>query len=838
VRQATATQSLVFVQHKTVTMGFFNRNKDNETTNSQKSDARLEHLPPVETRRLVRDRIMTTAATVYIHLAVNTSLDLEDDPDLSKEAKAKKKADQQQKHEAYKTRMKAVLGSQSLFPVVSTCLLLDPKEQNGSSSSSGSDASLSLHDTFACIALLLTNYVLLIAASNNSGSEKEGVRGYDARVRNVLRMASIDLLVEATKRDDTDGRFLKTLQQQQKARAKIELEEDSNDEETPDLTNLLESQAGDQTQAIHEEANEASAKEETTKTIVYKDLYRQYATKKFQALEQAVADLMMDQMLSQQASKDFERSKEGGDATNRSFSRKSMIRAAKIGGVGLAAGTLFAVTGGLAAPGIAAGLAALGVGGTALTLAASPAALIALFGVGGGGLSAYKMKRRTDGLSEFDIQHNETEGNAAHLQTTVFISGWLNDENDFQRPWGVSPRGISRLECLQRFFSVVDPNKVDEAKGMLKPYSNSNTIKDRELWDAFNVALKDQYGKSPENLLPLEDRHATLSDDENATLLQIFEETTQSKNATDNQNPRNMPQVRPSTMAVPVLGDVPTEQSTAIQQNILSSVRVWDYHTEFGGDVYTVQWESVMLLNMCQVATNLAKELANKATKEVLKTTVLATLMAAVAWPSLFLGLAGAIDNDWTLITIRSDLAGKELAKSLLQSNEQRPVKLIGYSFGARIVYACLIELAKHQTIWEEQQQEGSKWKKGLRMDKERFQYTREPASIVQDAVMMGAPLFISRSKLRLARHMVAGRFVNCYSKKDWILSLMFQYKSHSGFMRGTCGTNPILGVSNIENYDVSSLVASWHANYCRVVPDILDIVGFDQPLAIESRLE
>jgi hypothetical protein len=66
----------------------------------------------------------------------------------------------------------------------------------------------------------------------------------------------------------------------------------------------------------------------------------------------------------------------------------------------------------------------------------------------------------------------------------------------------------------------------------------------------------------------------------------------------------------------------------------------------------------------------------------------------------------------------------------------------------------------------------------------------------------------------------------------------MFQYKSHSGFMRGTCGTNPILGVSNIENYDVSSLVASWHANYCRVVPDILDIVGFDQPLAIESRLE
>ena len=77
--------------------------------------------------------------------------------------------------------------------------------------------------------------------------------------------------------------------------------------------------------------------------------------------------------------------------------------------------------------------------------------------------------------------------------------------------------------------------------------------------------------------------------------------------------------------------------------------------------------------------------------------------MTAVAWPVLLLNFAGSIDNEWTLVTIRTDLAGVELAKSLLQSNERRPVNLIGFSFGSRVIYACLMELAKHQAMWEEQ---------------------------------------------------------------------------------------------------------------------------------------
>lgn len=96
---------------------------------------------------------------------------------------------------------------------------------------------------------------------------------------------------------------------------------------------------------------------------------------------------------------------------------KQIKRGLKIGAVGLTLGTVFAVTGGLAAPALAAGiggLASLTGAGTAssaaiLTVLATFKAGAALFGVGGGGLAAYKMKKRTAGLTEFSIRRENIE---------------------------------------------------------------------------------------------------------------------------------------------------------------------------------------------------------------------------------------------------------------------------------------------------------------------------------------------------------------------------------------------------------------------------------------------
>jgi thioesterase domain-containing protein len=76
--------------------------------------------------------------------------------------------------------------------------------------------------------------------------------------------------------------------------------------------------------------------------------------------------------------------------------------------------------------------------------------------------------------------------------------------------------------------------------------------------------------------------------------------------------------------------------------------------------------------------------------------TVLSSLLTALAWPATLLGATDFIDSKWTLALNRSDKAGKILADVLLKGGQgSRPVTLIGFSLGARVVFACLEELAK-----------------------------------------------------------------------------------------------------------------------------------------------
>lgn len=93
--------------------------------------------------------------------------------------------------------------------------------------------------------------------------------------------------------------------------------------------------------------------------------------------------------------------------------KMTVKKMAKITSATVVAGTLFAVTGGLAAPGIAAGMAVLTTSSVAAASVAgvltSTAAVTTIFGVGGGGLVGYKMKRRTAGLTEFHFE-KRTEG--------------------------------------------------------------------------------------------------------------------------------------------------------------------------------------------------------------------------------------------------------------------------------------------------------------------------------------------------------------------------------------------------------------------------------------------
>lgn len=181
------------------------------------------------------------------------------------------------------------------------------------------------------------------------------------------------------------------------------------------------------------------------------------------------------------------------------------------------------------------------------------------------------------------------------------------------------------------------------------------------------------------------------------------------------------------------------------------------------------RWFYVSIHNFGFASQDLAKSIASNATSEVLKYTALTGIVSAVALPVGLLQICNMIDGPWTLAIERSDEAGKELAVSLLESHAagHRPISLVGYSFGARVIYACLVELARHQRIWEEQNRRQQKKgrskhdyheiektnktaynrksraeRKGSEgIDVNNYnpsQYYREPASIVEDVILMG----------------------------------------------------------------------------------------------------
>jgi hypothetical protein len=71
--------------------------------------------------------------------------------------------------------------------------------------------------------------------------------------------------------------------------------------------------------------------------------------------------------------------------------------------------------------------------------------------------------------------------------------------------------------------------------------------------------------------------------------------------------------------------------------------------------------------------------------------TIVTGLINAIAWPSSLITLASVIDNPWGVCCRRSAEVGKQLAEVLLSREQgQRPVTLIGFSLGARVIYYCL----------------------------------------------------------------------------------------------------------------------------------------------------
>ncbi|RYO76313.1 hypothetical protein DL766_009628 [Monosporascus sp. MC13-8B] len=215
-----------------------------------------------------------------------------------------------------------------------------------------------------------------------------------------------------------------------------------------------------------------------------------------------------------------------------------------------------------------------------------------------------------------------------------------------------------------------------------------------------------------------------------------------------------------------------------------------------GQETFALRFELEALIELGNALTTMVTSAAlSVARSEIIKRTVFAALAAGL-WPLALVKASCVIDNPWSVANHRAQKAGEVLADALINKAQgERPVTLVGYSLGAKVIYVCLKQLAQRQAF-----------------------------GLVENAILLGAPTPSSSADWRRVRSVVSGRVVNAYSTKDYILG--FLYRS-SSVQLGVAGLQPVLHVKGVENVDVSDLVEG-HTMYRNAMGPILRRIGFE----------
>ncbi|TMW62604.1 hypothetical protein Poli38472_005222 [Pythium oligandrum] len=420
-------------------------------------------------------------------------------------------------------------------------------------------------------------------------------------------------------------------------------------------------------------------------------------------------------------------------------------RNATIGAAAVTGGALLALTGGLAAPAIAASISALGGAGvaigTVLGSAAGVTATTILFGTAGAGVVGMKTDTRTRGVQEFSF---DLVSAGDGMNVYICVSGWLDEDDpnsqSFRRSWGDS------REYLRAFYRKANDKKVEQVDQVLGRYKG----REDEFFAILRKTYRIQEGKAERDPLGL-------------------------KAASDKA--------------------YTTEEETPTTAEMM---RAWRWKDRFAqGDQYCLEWEEKLLRKFGKSMRSFAKEQAfTYANNEIVKFTAFAALFAAVAIPRTLLSAANMIDNVWVLMMNNSDESGKILAEALRRREQGlRPVTLVGYGMGARLLFSCLKELTKYEDCF----------------------------GIVENVVLLGTPVPVVADEWKRIRRMISGRLINGYSEHDWMLAVMYRYQ---GWALNSAGIGPI-EIPGVENVNLSSIIKG-HMEYKNKIGAVLDLLKLE----------
>ncbi|KAI8587602.1 hypothetical protein BDZ88DRAFT_398289, partial [Geranomyces variabilis] len=234
----------------------------------------------------------------------------------------------------------------------------------------------------------------------------------------------------------------------------------------------------------------------------------------------------------------------------------------------------------------------------------------------------------------------------------------------------------------------------------------------------------------------------------------------------------------------------------AKQTNVLITVAGWitygpDDHTlpfstlepDSAGDQYALLWETDTLQELGSALKLLVGEVASFLVQQGLQATVLSALMIGLAGPLWVMKLSYLVDNPWGIGLSKANKAGKVLADTLIQGvQENRPVTLIGYSLGARVIFHCLLELA-----------------------------SRNAHGLIEEVYLLGCPVMAEKKEWEQISSVVAGRVVNGYATNDMVLGVL--YRASVAVWNNVAGLRPVEGVSGVENIALDDVIQG-HLDY------------------------
>mmetsp|Transcript_29468 Transcript_29468/g.77501 ORF Transcript_29468/g.77501 Transcript_29468/m.77501 type:complete len:222 (-) Transcript_29468:49-714(-) len=209
-----------------------------------------------------------------------------------------------------------------------------------------------------------------------------------------------------------------------------------------------------------------------------------------------------------------------------------------------------------------------------------------------------------------------------------------------------------------------------------------------------------------------------------------------------------------------------------------------------GAECVVLRWESEAQRRLGSALSSFIRGQVQGQIADVVGGLVLGAAYGTLAWPLALIQASDVLDGPWAIAQQRADKAGVRLAEALLaRAQGNRPVTLVGFGMGARVVLQCLRRLRRRGGAGR---------------------------GIVETAVCMGTPYSADPAVWHEAAQVCAHRLINAYSATDWILALVYR---SSSLCRIVAGLQPIAaarpgGASNLRSVDVSHLVkCQWCAS-------------------------